>query len=169
MKPAASLRPALAAALLVAAGCASVPTPSREWIPKDELPDPVRYMPPPPAEGGAAKTFDLARHELAKKERADALRAAQAARDAVFTWENLFETFAPAYGRTISRTETPALCAMLEFGLNTTRRAYRDLKRVYPRARPFAELGEPPLRPEDTRLGADSYPSGHAATAWRDG
>ena len=28
----------LAAALLVAAGCSSVPTPSREWIPKDELP-----------------------------------------------------------------------------------------------------------------------------------
>ena len=141
----------LAAALLCAAGCSSTtaPAPSREWIPKEELPDPVRYMPPPPAEGSAAKSFDLARHELAKKERANALRAAQAARDAVFTWENLFETFSPAYGRTISEAETPALCAMLEFGLNTTRRAYRDLKRTYRRVRPFAELDEPPLRPED--------------------
>ena len=163
-----TLRPLLlaAAALLVAAGCSSVPAPSREFVPMAELPDPVRYLPPPPAEGSATKAWDLARHGEAKKMREDPARAAQAASDAVFTWENLYETFSPAYGRTISDEETPALCALLRFGLNTTRRAYRNAKRTYPRARPFAELGEPPLRPEDTRLAADSYPSGHAATAW---
>ena len=167
MKRAAALRLAAAAALLVAAGCSSVPTPSREWIPKEELPNPLLYVPPPPAEGSATKAWDRARHEEAKALRtADPARAELAARDAVFTWENLFESFSPAYGRAISDAETPALCAALRFGLNTTRRAYRDLKRTYARKRPFAELGEPPLRPEDTKLGADSYPSGHAATAW---
>ena len=167
MKRAAALRLAAAAALLVAAGCSSVPAPSREWIPKEELPNPLLYVPPPPAEGSATKAWDRARHEEAKALRtADPARAELAARDAVFTWENLFESFSPAYGRAISDAETPALCAALRFGINTTRRAYRDLKRTYPRARPFAELGETPLRPEDTQLGADSYPSGHAATAW---
>ena len=163
-----TLRPLLlaAAALLVAAGCASAPAPSREFVPMAELPDPVRYLPPPPAEGSAAKAWDLARHEEARRLREDPARAAQAAGDAVFTWENLFETFSPAYGRTISEEATPALCALLKFGLNTTRRAYRNAKRAYARVRPFAELGEPPLRPEDARLAADSYPSGHAATAW---
>ena len=159
-----------AAALFCAAGCASgpaVPAVSRDCIPRSELPDPVRYLPPPPAEGSAAKAWDLARHEEARALRAaDPARAAQAARDAVFTWENLFAIFSPAYGRTISERETPALCAMLRFGLDTTRQAYRNFKRTRPRTRPFAELGEPPLRPEDARLGADSYPSGHAATAW---
>ena len=37
MKRAAALRLAAAAALLVAAGCSSVPAPSREWIPKEDL------------------------------------------------------------------------------------------------------------------------------------
>ena len=159
----------LAAALLCAAGCSSTtaPAPSREWIPKEELPNPLLYVPPPPAEGSATKAWDRARHEEAKALRTeDPARAELAARDAVFTWENLFESFSPAYGRAISDAETPALCAALRFGLNTTRRSYRDLKRTYARQRPFAELGEPPLRPEDTKLGADSYPSGHAATAW---
>ena len=154
----------LAVALLCAAGCSS--TPHRGSIPQSELPDPLLYVPPPPAEGSATKAWDLAQNELATKLRDDPVRAAQAASDAVFTWENLFATFSPAYGRTISEAETPALCAMIRFGLDTTRHAYRKLKRTYPRARPFAELGVPPLRPEDTCLGADSYPSGHAATAW---
>ena len=125
MKRAAALRLAAAAALLVAAGCSSVPAPSREWIPKEELPNPLLYVPPPPAEGSATKAWDRARHEEAKALRtADPARAELAARDAVFTWENLFESFSPAYGRAISDAETPALCAALRFGLNTTRRAY---------------------------------------------
>ena len=161
------LRPFAALVLLVVAGCSSAPTPSRDFIPKSELPDPLLFVPPPPAADSATKTWDLAQHALATKLRANPVRAAQAARDAVFTWENLFETFAPAYGRTISETETPALCAMLKFGLNTTRNSYRTLKRTYRRERPFAELNEPPLRPEDAKhLGPDSYPSGHSATAW---
>ncbi|MBQ9726283.1 MAG: phosphatase PAP2 family protein [Kiritimatiellae bacterium] len=164
-----SLSAALLCALCVA-GCAHGPAagfaPSRGFIPEAELPDAVAFLPPPPADGSAAKAWDLARHELAKKQREDPARAALAARDAVFTWENLYASFSPAYGRTMSEAETPALCALLHFALDTTRQSYRRAKRTYRRPRPFAELGEPPLRPEDVRLGADSYPSGHAATAW---
>lgn len=171
--PRSPFRSLAASALLCAlcvAGCAHGPAagfaPSRGFIPEAELPDAVAFLPPPPADGSAAKAWDLARHELAKKQREDPARAALAARDAVFTWENLYASFSPAYGRTMSEAETPALCALLHFALDTTRQSYRRAKRTYRRPRPFAELGEPPLRPEDVRLGADSYPSGHAATAW---
>lgn len=163
----------LACSLLAASCRTSAPpaapakVPSRPFVTRDEMPDATRYLPPPPAPDSPAKAFDLARHEWGKSLReTDPDRVAQAAQDAVFTWENLFSTFSPAWGSEISEEKTPALCALLRFGLDSTRRAYRGVKDRYRRVRPFAELGETPLRPEDVRLGDDSYPSGHSATAW---
>ena len=171
MKRTAVLALALAVSLL-AASCrtavAPAPAaPSRPFVPRDEMPDATLYLPPPPAPDSPGRAFDLARHEWGKSVRErDPARAAQAAQDAVFTWENLFATFSPAFGSEISDERTPALCALLRFGIDSTRRAYRGVKDRYRRVRPFAELGEAPLRPEDVRLGDDSYPSGHSATAW---
>ena len=169
MKRAAALRLAAAAALLAAAGCASAPAPARDCIPQAEMPDPLRWLPPPPAEGSAAKAFDRARQEEARALRAaDPARAERAVRDAPFTWENFWDMVSPAYGRAISEAETPALCAMLRFGLESARRSGKPAKVRYARVRPFAELGEPSLLPADEPFLArnGSYPSGHALNGW---
>jgi len=174
-------RIALAAALaaLLCAACrtppAAAPVPpaapaaARDAIPQEEMPDPLLYLPPPPAPDSPAKAWDLARYEWGKTVRtADPARAAQAVQDALFTWENLYAMFARSYGRTISEAETPALCAMLRYGLESVRHACRGAKRKYMRVRPFAELHEPSLTPDDERflVNNGSYPSGHAANGW---
>ena len=159
----------LAAALLCGAARAQEPAAGpRAFIPAAEMPDPLSYLPPPPAEGSPEKARDLERNEWGRKMRADPARAALAVRDAVYTWENFWDMMSPAYGRPISDAETPALCAMLRYGVESAHQGAKGAKKRWNRVRPFAELGEPSLLPDDEHFLVDngSYPSGHAVNGW---
>ena len=158
--------PDAAAPAAVAARPAPAP---RAAIPQEEMPDGLRYLPPPPAEGSAAKAWDEAQYAWGKEERVrNPERAARAVQDAVFTWENLFDMFSGPFGRTISDAETPALCAMMRYASTSVRHGARGVKRHYQRVRPFAEHDEPTLTPGDEPhlRGNGSYPSGHSANGW---
>lgn len=161
---------ALAAALLCGA-CRSVPDApeARAAIPQEEMPDGLRYLPPPPADGTPGKAWDEARYAWGKAERTrNPERAARAVQDAVFSWENLYDMFSEPFGRTISEEETPALCAMLQYASTTVLNGGRSVKRHYRRVRPFVEHDEPTLTPGDEAYlrTNGSYPSGHSANGW---
>ncbi len=143
--------------------------PARDCVPLEEMPDPLLYVPKAPEDGSPGKAYDLACHEWGKSVRAnDPERAAQAVRDAAWGVEDFCKLFSPAFGRTISEKETPALCEMIRFGLRTVRHSYRKIKNGPKRLRPFVELGESTMMPaDDAGLGkSSSYPSGHAANGW---
>jgi len=173
---------ALAAALL-AAGCASpqaappttvadvgvlsesIPYP-RGYLAAEDLPDSLALLPPPPAEGTAAKAAD--QEAYARAMEAGEARWALAASDADLGWPHVVQGFEPILGLSLSdgsrpHTEMLLRRAMADAGLSTYR-----AKTHYNRVRPFVENGSGSCTPGDEAAlrGDGSYPSGHTAIGW---
>lgn len=82
--------------------------------------------------------------------------------------KDIMRYFAPAVGKNISKKETPALYALLNYGHQQIVAAIRYTKSNQPRKRPFVQFGEPSLLPEREQSSGlmSSYPSGHSACGW---
>lgn len=168
----------LGAAVLVG-GCATQPSGKRTGVPelmpgvsagylaKDQHPDSLKLLPPPPAAGSAGMAFD---EEI--RRRAVAMRGSArwelARQDADLHPARTVQAFECSLGIAITAQQTPRLAQMLQrvavdAGLST-----EGAKKKYQRTRPFVAHGEPMCTPEeDATLRADgSYPSGHTALGW---
>ena len=137
------------------------------FLPRDQLPDSLALLPPPPARGSAA----FARDEAARRE-ARALRSTArwmlASSDADLAFPHAPTAFSCATGVRISKEATPKTYALLgksfiDIGLSTYR-----AKDHYQRTRPFVMHPAGTCYPKDeAALRKDgSYPSGHSAIGW---
>ncbi len=175
-----------AAALAVAAGCATppaavVPSVSPEqigevrpgsgvlngYLDRKQLPNALALLPPPPADGSAAAAADLAAWRDSRALR-DTPRWAVATRDAELRFPAAGRTFSCALDAPISAEATPHLNTLLRRTLADAGLSTYTANDHYNRVRPFIALKEPSCSAaEEPRLVKDgSYPSGHAALGW---
>lgn len=158
-------------AVLLAA-CASTPSELAPGMPagylsKEQLPDSLALLPPPPVAGTPAFANDEEVHRQAATLR-DGARWSLAASDADLAFPHAVNTFDCALGIRIDRDSTPRLYqlvqrTMMDAGLSTSAAKHR-----YARTRPFVAHRETTCFPKDEdELRKDgSYPSGHTALGW---
>lgn len=137
------------------------------YLKREQYPDSLALLPPPPAEGSAQANADIQSHRQAQAPR-QTHRGTVAAQDAVLSYPAVVETFSCALDLPLGTDATPHLNmllrrSMLDAGLATYR-----AKDHYNRKRPFAALGGNTCTPaEEAKLAKDgSYPSGHSALGW---
>ena len=133
-----------------------------------ELPNLIKCLPAPPDTMSEHFVHDIMRYIWGKQQRLDEERAAIARRDAVWSYEALFQEFNEPFGLEISREGTPQIWKLLETSLTTTDQMRVEPKAFYKRLRPFEMYDEHLLSPDtesDVR-GEGSYPSGHTSRGW---
>ena len=133
-----------------------------------QMPNPVRFLPPPPDTLSAAFAYDQAQYRWGKEQRRDSVRCAQAVVDADWTIENVCRLFSVPFGMTISKEATPAIYRMLYVGLISADAVGKLPKNHYRRTRPYVYYGEPTIYPPDEEelRHNGSYPSGHTIEGW---
>lgn len=173
--------PALLVGLILAAGCATAPPPpeARGTVPqlwpgsiagyltKEEVPDSLALVPPPPAPGSGALSADEEANRAGRALRGTP-RFAQATEDANLTFPGAAGSLACAVGAPITEQDTPHLYVLLRRVLSDAGYSTGAAKSKYMRKRPFLVNGEPTCTPADEKDLAKqgSYPSGHAAAGW---
>ncbi|MEG8067183.1 phosphatase PAP2 family protein [Xanthomonas hortorum pv. gardneri] len=144
-----------------------IATDARGYLEKEQLPDSLRLVPPPPQEGSAALANDEA---IAKAMRA--LRGTPrwnlATQDAALTFPAAASPFSCALGVQIDQTSTPHLLRLLERSMRDASSSTSAAKARYQRPRPFMRNDQPMCTPaDDAALRKNgSYPSGHTAIGW---
>ena len=110
---------------------------------------------------------DLVTYWEAEKLR-DTERGAQALRDADGSVEALMDCFNPYVGITLSEKETPNIAALISMARQTLLSESSRMKAKGFRTRPYVQLGEPTMVPEDEEALANtsSFPSASSALGW---
>jgi acid phosphatase (class A) len=160
------------------AGCAALdtkPEPVPEirpgllqgYLSREELPNSLALLPPPPEKGSVAFALD---EEVARKSIAlrGTPRWALATADADLGFPNAAAVFACALNAPITEERTPHLYQLLRRTLTDAALSTYAAKDHYHRTRPFA-VNEQPLCTPDQRAYLESngsYPSGHTAIGW---
>ncbi|MEA9581379.1 phosphatase PAP2 family protein [Xanthomonas nasturtii] len=166
------------AALVIGSGVASARQPAkptdsvlatdaRGYLEKQQLPDSLQLVPPPPQDGSAALANDeaIAKAMLALR---GTPRWDLAARDAVLSFPDAASHFSCALGVQIDQTSTPHLLRLLERSMRDASSSTSAAKARYQRPRPFMRNAQPMCTPaDDAALRKNgSYPSGHTAIGW---
>lgn len=133
-----------------------------------QMPNAVRFLPPPPDTASAAFQYDRAQYRWGMEQRKDPVRLAIAVGDAVWSVDNICKIYSGVLGIDISRENTPAIYRMLTLGLLTTDQAGKLPKNHYMRTRPYVFFNEPTIYPSDEKWlrTNGSYPSGHTILGW---
>ncbi len=157
----------LTAALTVVLASAQTPQ-APVFIPDDDAPNAVRFLPAPPSEGTALFLSDKAGYFRGKTLR-DGARGEQARLNANPRFDYTLSLFAGPFGIAVSDSLTPETYRLISGVFQAARKyATRDAKPHYRRPRPFVFFGEASLTPQYDAEMADnwSYPSGHTARAY---
>jgi acid phosphatase (class A) len=137
------------------------------YLSKEELPNSLALIPPPPAEGSVAFALD---QEYAKKavETKDSTRFLLATSDAELHFPAAAKSFESTLGIEISEAKTPKLYILMRRTLTDAALATYTAKNHYKRPRPFMFNSTHTCTPEDEELlrKDGSYPSGHTAIGW---
>ena len=137
------------------------------YLSKEEIPNSLALVPPPPEEGSVAFALD---QEYAKKavESKDTARFILATSDAELNFPAAARSFESTLGIEISETKTPKLYILMRRVLTDAALSTYTAKNYYKRKRPFMVNNTPVCTPADTAfLRKDgSYPSGHTAIGW---
>ncbi len=137
------------------------------YLSKEEIPNSLKLVPPPPEEGSAAFMLD---QEIAAKYVAleDEVRKEQATKDAILAFPEAADAFNIVLDVEISEENTPHLYMILRRTLADAGLSTYTAKNHYQRARPFMINNTPICTPEEEAgLRKDgSYPSGHTAIGW---
>lgn len=141
---------------------------SEAYFTREEMPDMLKFLPPPPDTLSEAFSHDIMRYFWGKEMRNDSARAAIAIRDADCTTDNMCKEFSVPFGLTISKETTPEIYKLFAKSLRTADFIGTYPKRHYMRKRPFARFHEPSLAPwdDETLSHNGSYPSGHTLRGW---
>jgi acid phosphatase (class A) len=133
----------------------------------DQLPDPTFFLPKPATPDNPAFCSDLYYYTEAKKLRGTP-RGEQALRDAPGDVDSILATFSPAFGASLSSSETPEIYRLIQMVIRNGTKTVSAAKKVFNRTRPYAEFREPSMIPEDEaeQDSKNSYPSGHATKGW---
>ena len=137
------------------------------YLSKEEIPNSLALVPPPPEEGSVAFALD---QEYAKKavESKDTARFILATSDAELNFPAAVRSFESTLGIEISETKTPKLYILMRRVLTDAALSTYTAKNYYKRKRPFMVNNTPVCTPADTALlrKDGSYPSGHTAIGW---
>lgn len=138
-----------------------------KYLTVEEMPDPMRFLPPPPAWTSPLFAGDYASYLWGKTVRPTE-RGARAVEQAAYLFDEISVFFSKPFGLEISREKTPAIYKVLYKGVVTAMHSYVQTKKTYGRARPFVRYGEGTPFPEDEKHLKDngSYPSGHTVRGW---
>jgi len=136
------------------------------YLTKDELPNSLKLLDPPPEEGSAA--FNLDQEMAAKYLTVDEGRQEQAVKDAVLAFPEATVAFNMVLDVEISQENTPHLYILLRRTLADAGLSTYAAKNNYQRTRPFMINNQLICTPEEEEhLRKDgSYPSGHTAIGW---
>ncbi|PPT96019.1 phosphatase [Xanthomonas arboricola pv. arracaciae] len=144
-----------------------IATDARGYLEKEQLPDSLRLVPPPPQDGSAALANDeaIAKAMLALR---GTPRWNLATQDAALTFPAAASHFSCALGVQIDQTHTPHLLRLLERSMRDASSSTSAAKARYQRPRPFMRNDQPMCTPaDDAALRKNgSYPSGHTAIGW---
>lgn len=134
---------------------------------RNQLPDGVQYLPPPPQTDSDDFVDDWIGYQWGKSMRTTP-RGEMAIRDADYHTDVIAKGFSPAFGMDISQENTPQIYTLLSRTIETGKQAVRTTKKFYSRKRPYVEFDEPTLVPEHELFNriSGSYPSGHTAMGW---
>ena len=157
----------LALTLSLGAGNAFAQAPMT-YFTQEELPDLVQCLPAPPDTASTEFAQDVIRYFWGKSMRADACRAAQAEREAIWDLDTLAAIFSEPFGLEISQEKTPEIYKAFVQGVGTIELIRVQPKAHYMRKRPFDRFQEHILTTweEDMLRGEGSYPSGHTIRGW---
>ena len=137
------------------------------YLSKEDIPNSLALVPPPPEEGSAAFLLDqdVAATYVAMQDEA---RKNQATQDAVLAFPEAVNAFNSVLEVQISEANTPHLYIILRRTLADAGLSTYAAKNHYQRERPFMVNNTPICTPEDeAALRKDgSYPSGHTAIGW---
>lgn len=137
------------------------------YLSKEEMPNSLLLIPPPPEEGSIAFALD---QEYAKTavESKDTVRFAQATNDAILYFPEAVKSFESTLGIEISETKTPNLYVLMRRVLTDAALSTHTAKNNYKRKRPFVVNNTPICTPDNEALlrRDGSYPSGHTAIGW---
>ena len=137
------------------------------YLQPETLPNSLALLPPPPAEGSAAKALDeeVSRKSLALR---GTPRWALARKDAELRFPAAAGTFSCALGIPITEKDTPHLYMLLRRTLADAGLSTYAAKNKYRRRRPFMQNQAPTCTPEEEKhlMKDGSYPSGHTAIGW---
>ena len=137
------------------------------YLAREELPDSLALLPPPPAPGSAAFARDEEAHAAAGPLRGSA-RWNLASADAVLNFQQVADTFSCAAGIEIGHESTPHLNRLLGKMLIDVALSTYAAKDHYKRTRPFVVYNEATCASGDEAMlrNDGSYPSGHSAIGW---
>lgn len=137
------------------------------YLSKEELPNSLALIPPPPEEGSVAFALD---QEYARKavESKDSARFILATSDAELYFPEAAKSFESTVGIQISEGKTPKLYVLMRRVLTDAALSTYTAKNQYKRKRPFMINNTPICTPQDSALlqKDGSYPSGHTAIGW---
>lgn len=133
-----------------------------------QMPNPVRFLPPPPDKASDAFAYDQSQYRWGKEQRLDSARLSIAVRDADWSIECICREFSEPFGMTISKEATPAIFRLLYVALISADMVGKLPKDFYKRTRPYVYYGEPTIYPQDEEelRSNGSYPSGHTIEGW---
>lgn len=136
------------------------------YLDPEALPDSLGLLPPPPADGTAAKAADQEAFEQAMQ--ASAKRQELAAVDAEIEWGILIRPFEEILGTSLSDGSKPHAEMLLRRSMVDAGLSTYGAKNHYNRVRPFVENGVGTCKPEQEEIlkRDGSYPSGHTAIGW---
>ena len=89
------------------------------YFTQNQLPNLINILPAPPEATSEMMAHDIMRYYWGKEQRLDEERAATARRQAVLTFDAMYNEFSEPFGMTISSSNTPQLCILLEKALPT--------------------------------------------------
>ena len=141
------------------------------YFTQNQLPNLINILPAPPEATSEMMAHDIMRYYWGKEQRLDEERTATARRQAVLTFDAMYNEFSEPFGMTISSSNTPQLCILLEKALPTADQICNNIKSHYSRRRPFDLLNEKLLTDGKEESASSlkkngSYPSGHTNRGW---
>jgi len=164
-----ALRLTLAAsAVLLLAGTAASSEADRGYLAKPNVPDAIRLLRPPPAEGSGREADDRAAF-LATRKLEGGARWALAASDADLHPDHVLEQFSCAVGVKLNAASAPRVAAVFERVTPNVGDLVNPPKERFDRLRPYQAVpGDLAICvPKSAMLANNrSYPSGHAAISW---
>ena len=133
-----------------------------------QMPNPVRFLPPPPDKASDAFAYDQSQYRWGKEQRLDSARLSIAVRDADWSIDCICREFSEPFGMTISKEATPAIFRLLYVAFISADMVGKLPKDFYKRTRPYVYYGEPTIYPQDEEelRNNGSYPSGHTIEGW---
>jgi membrane-associated phospholipid phosphatase len=138
----------------------------KPYMPASALPDAIRILPQPPADGSAMAVADAAvfRQTRALK---GSPRWAMATADVDGSLQAMLDHFGCAMGMRLTPADLPATTRLFARMSLTGALFVQAPKDHYQRRRPYLGTDLPICEPETAHLAADGdYPSGHTAAGW---